>query len=107
MRAAVLLTQDAEDDLVALHAYVSAASSVARADALFTRLEAACRSLERLPRRGRVPPELERVGVVDFREILVRPYRIFYEIVGDVVHVHAILDGRRDLPELLAERLLR
>jgi toxin ParE1/3/4 len=107
MNAAVLLTQEAEDDLVALHAYVSAADSAARADALLTRLEAACRSLERLPRRGHVPPELQRVGVTDFREIHVRPYRIIYEIVGAAVHVHAVLDGRRDLPELLAQRLLR
>ncbi|MBI5478304.1 MAG: type II toxin-antitoxin system RelE/ParE family toxin [Deltaproteobacteria bacterium] len=107
MSVAVLLTQEAEDDLVALHAYVSATASVARADALLTRLEDACRSLETMPRRGHVPPELERVGVTDFREIHVRPYRIIYEIVDGDVHVHAVLDGRRDLPELLAQRLLR
>ena len=107
MNIAVLLTPEAEGDLVTLHAYVSATASVARADALLARLEAACRSLETLPRRGHVLPELERVGVTDFREIHVRPYRILYEVVDDAVHVHAVLDGRRDLPEILAQRLLR
>jgi toxin ParE1/3/4 len=107
MKAAVSFTPEAEDDLVALHAYVSSAASVGRADALLTRLETACRSLELLPRRGHVPPELDRVGVSEFREIHVRPYRIIYAIVEHDVHVHAVLDGRRDLPELLAQRLLR
>jgi toxin ParE1/3/4 len=88
---------------VALH--VRATESPA--DALLAPIERVCAGLARFPLRGHVPPELERIGVFEFREVHARPYRIIYEIVGRAVHVHAVLDGRRALQDLLARRLLR
>ena len=57
--------------------------------------------------RGHPPPELERIGMLDFKEIHYKPYRIIYEIYKSEVFVHCILDGRRDLQELLHKRVLR
>lgn len=57
--------------------------------------------------RGHIPPEMARLGVHDFREIHYKPYRILYEIIGTEVIVHAVVDGRRDLRDILAARLLR
>jgi len=45
--------------------------------------------------------------VFDFREVHVGPYRIIYEMGGRVVWVLAVLDGRRDIQDVLARRLLR
>ena len=107
MKYAVLLAREAEDDLVDIHRHIAASDSVDRADHVLTRIETMCRELGRFPRRGHAPPELERVGVFEFREVHFKPYRILYEVVGERVYVHAILDGRRDLHDLLARRLLR
>ena len=60
-----------------------------------------------MPERGHIPPELERIGVFGFREIHFKPYRIVYEIERKGVFIHCVLDGRRDLQELLESRLLR
>lgn len=60
-----------------------------------------------MPERGRIPPELERIGIREFREIICNPYRIIYTIMKSQVVVYCILDGRRDLQDLLEERLLR
>jgi toxin ParE1/3/4 len=60
-----------------------------------------------MPERGRIPPELERIGIREFREIMFEPYRIVYTGVKSQVCVYCILDGRRDLQDLLEERLLR
>jgi toxin ParE1/3/4 len=54
-----------------------------------------------------VPAEPGRVGVLEFREVTLKRYRIVYEVVGRTVYVHAVLDGRRDLEDLLVRRLLR
>ena len=59
------------------------------------------------PIRGHLPPELERIGVLDYKEIHYKPYRIIYQIIESTVYVHCVLDGRRDLQQLLEERLLR
>jgi toxin ParE1/3/4 len=51
--------------------------------------------------------ELNRVMVYAYRQIHVKVYRIIYQTIGDDVFVHCILDGRRDIEDLLQERLLR
>ena len=40
-------------------------------------------------------------------ELTIRPYRLVYRIEGDTVTVLAVFDARRDLEDLLFERLLR
>ncbi len=60
-----------------------------------------------MPGRGQLPCELECAGIYQYRQIHYKPYRIIYEIVNKDVFVLGILDGRRDLTEVLTSRLLR
>jgi plasmid stabilization system protein ParE len=39
--------------------------------------------------------------------VIVKPHRIVYRMRGDIVLVGAVVDGRRDLEDLLLERLTR
>lgn len=107
MNCRVRLIVDAEEDLFDLCRYVAEQDSPGAAERLLDRLETACRSLAELPERGHLPPELDRIGVPAYREIDLAPYRIIYRIASRAVFVHAILDGRRDLADLLHRRLLR
>ncbi len=52
-------------------------------------------------------PELATFGLRTWRELLVSPYRLIYRSDEQSVHVLAVLDGRRELHELLLERLVR
>ena len=98
---------DAEDDLFDIYRYVALNDSIEQAGRLFGDLRGACYSLRTLSRRGHVPSELQTIGVTQFREIRFKPYRIFYSLEGTSVIIHCVLDGRRDMQTLLAERLLR
>ena len=97
----------AEDDLFDIYAYILEHDSRQSAEYVFNEIEKVCDSLEHMPQRGHIPPELSRINVVQFLELHFKPYRVIYEIEGKKVFVHCILDGRRDLQELLARRLLR
>ena len=59
------------------------------------------------PARCRIVPELRSVGVVEYRELIVSPYRVFFRIVGTEVRIVGVLDGRRDLEETLVRRAMR
>jgi toxin ParE1/3/4 len=68
-------------------------------------LEEQANGLSRLPERGRVVPELRAIGILKFHEIIHKPWRIMYSIIGREVWIMAVLDGRRNLRDLLYERL--
>jgi toxin ParE1/3/4 len=103
----VFLVDEAEADILDICRYVMTHDSPEKAEYLFGKLQESCEGLANHPARGHVPPELERVRVYDYREIHFKPYRIIYRVSGKRVYVHCVLDGRRDLQELLLERLLR
>ena len=106
-RFAVELTQGAEDDLEAIHAWLAENRSPEDADALLDRLVEAIGTLERFPLRGSVPQELEALGIAEFRQLLLAPYRLIYRVAGDTAYVVVIADGRREMQSLLERRLLQ
>ena len=105
-RFRVVWAEAAARDLEEIVAFV-AEESPTSAERLLTTLRAKAASLEVAPKRGRVVPELARFAMRSWRELVVRPYRILYRVSGDTVTVLAAFDGRRDLEDLLLERLLR
>ena len=107
MKYKVFLIADAEEDIFEIYNYVAKHDSPGKADKLFENLQMTCLSLESFPERGHIPPELERINLIGFFEIHYKPYRIIYQILNNEVYIHCILDGRRELQELLEKRLLR
>ena len=53
-----------------------------------------------------MPPELQTIGMRDYRQIVSAPYRIIYRPIETTVFVVVIADGRRDMATLLERRLL-
>jgi toxin ParE1/3/4 len=107
MKYRVHVVRDAEEDMLDIWRYVVLSGSPGNAERLLDEFEHVIMSLENMPERGHIPPELKRVNVYAYREIHVKVYRIIYQAIGDDVFVHCILDGRRDIEDVLQERLLR
>ena len=107
MKYNVEIISDAEEDVFEIYKFIRQSDSPANAEYVFGEIMDACHSLSAVPKRGHLPPELQKIGILDFREIHFKPYRIIYQIINNTVFIHCILDGRRDLQELLERRLLR
>ena len=105
-RYAVVWTEVALRDVERLATYL-VDESPGRAEQILDRIIATGESLERLPERGRTPPELRAIQDRTWREVQQRPWRILYRISGKRVEIHGVLDGRRSLEDILMERLLR
>lgn len=46
-------------------------------------------------------------NVKSFRELIIKPYRIIFKIENDSVYIMGVFDGKRDLEEILIDRLIR
>ncbi|WIW90946.1 type II toxin-antitoxin system RelE/ParE family toxin (plasmid) [Sphingobium sp. V4] len=105
-RYEVELTHGAEADLEAIFDYLSDHRSSDDAAALLEKFLEKIEALEQFPLRGSVPKELEALGIREFRQLLLHPYRLIYRVTGNRVIVLLIADGRRDMQALLERRLL-
>ncbi|MFA5906085.1 MAG: type II toxin-antitoxin system RelE/ParE family toxin [Desulfobacula sp.] len=107
MKYNVYVISDAEKDLFEIYDYIKRSGYPQNAGKIFSEIETACQSLSFNPEKGHYPPELQRIDVHEYREIHVKVYRIIYQIIEEDVFIHCILDGRRDIPEILQQRNLR
>ena len=103
----VIIDPLAKLDLKEIFIFVAINDSIQSANKLLDGLEEACYKLEKYPERGHIPPELRQTGIKNYLEIHYKPYRIIYEIERNLVYIHSVLDGRRNIQEILNNRILR
>ena len=106
MKYNVYLVEDAERDQLEIYRYMAANDSKEKADRLRDNLERTILKLETMPDRGHFLPELERIGVSEYREVFFKPYRIICQAIRIDVFVFCVLDGRRDLQDILQESMV-
>lgn len=99
-------TDTALRDYESILSYVARASGILRARQLDAKLGRGISRLDTEPARCRIVPELREEGIDSYRELVIRPYRLMFRIDGRVVTLLAVVDGRRDLQELLLQRAL-
>lgn len=64
-------------------------------------------TLKHHPLRTRPLPELLHIPGLSYRELVLKPWRLIYQVRDNLVVILAFLDGRRDLEDVLYERLTR
>ncbi|NMC98301.1 MAG: type II toxin-antitoxin system RelE/ParE family toxin [Bacteroidales bacterium] len=64
-------------------------------------------SLKSFPNKGRIVPELLEYNINEYREILESYWRIIYRIDNDMVEIFTVIDARRNVQDLLVEKLKR
>jgi toxin ParE1/3/4 len=101
----VMLLENAGKDLMALYRYLNRAAGKTIAIKEIEFLEKACDSLSENPERGNVPRELERTGIFEYRQIIAKSYRIIYQIIENNVFIFGIIHGRRNVQEILRQRI--
>lgn len=106
MSRAVLLTAGAERDLASIYDYIVDSTGERTAERVLERLLEVAERLREFPERGSHPAELLALGIREFRQVPMDPYRIVYRVIDDRVIILLIADGRRDMQSLLAQRLL-
>ena len=71
----------------------------------FDKITEHSKTLESLPLRGRIVPELARHEISIYRELIIPPHRLMYRVDGNRVLIVAVFDARRNLEDVLLARL--
>lgn len=96
----ILWTRPGLADLRAMRDYIAAAGRPEAGRRLARQIRDGVEALAQHPRLGREVPEFPGSG---YREVIVTPYRVVYEISGGRVTILRVWHGRRDLTALEEE----
>ena len=102
----VLWAETAEEDLKSIIGYIYADSPSAARDCL-RKIKTKASNLCAFPQRGRVVPELKNQGILQYRELIIPPWRVIYRISEDQVYVLSVIDSRRNVEDVLLDTLVR
>jgi plasmid stabilization system protein ParE len=107
MTIKVVVLASAKQDLIELRAYLIKNFSPSVWQQSYQAIKDATRRLQQFPRSGTIPGEIEKLNLSQYRQVICGMNRIIYELRGDMIYLHAIVDARREMTLLLTRRMLR
>ena len=105
-RFKVIWTKNAELDLELIIEYIKI-NSISTAKKIFFEIKQESNKLHTLPERKRVVPEFQEIGIVKYREIIYKRWRMIYKIDDEKVYVLLVADSSRNLEDILFQRLIK
>lgn len=102
----ILWTATAKKDLEEIIDYI-AQDSIKIAIKQLKKIKEAAQQLITFSKQGRIIPELSKQNILKYHEIVISPWRLMYKIENNIVYVMAIIDGRRNIEDILLQRQLR
>lgn len=101
----VFWTQTAQQDLQRIIEYIAADSEI-QARRVYLSIKEKADNLRQMPLQGRIIPELRYYSILIYRELISPPWRIIYKTEEKKVWVLAVIDGRRNVEDILLNRFI-
>lgn len=101
----IIWARVAENDLKEIIEYIAFDSPV-NALRILKKINNKASSLYTMPERCRIVPELKDQGVMQYRELIVPPWRIMFRISEMKVYILSVLDSRRNIEDILLKRFV-
>lgn len=102
----VIWTKNAEFDLESIIEYIKT-DSIKIAKDIFFEIKNQCNQLSIFPNSRRIVPELQQIGILRYRELIFKRWRIIYKIEKEKVFILIVVDSSRDIEDILFQRLLK
>ena len=102
----VIWTKNAQYDLESIIEYIKI-DSINTAKKIFFEIKKECDNLYYFPERKRVVAELQQIGILKYREIIHKRWRIVFKIDTNKVYILLVVDSSRNLEDILFQRLMK
>ncbi len=102
----IIWSEDASLDLVDIISYIKMHSGKKIAKGIYTRIKRKVDNIIDFPKAGIIVPELYSIGITDIYQIIESPWKIYYKILENKILVLSVIDGRRNLEEILYKKII-
>jgi toxin ParE1/3/4 len=107
MKFIINWTDFANQDLNDIIDYMIDNGDINNAKNIYLKIKERCVLLELNPNQGRIVPEFEKLSIIKYREIIVKPWRIIYKVEKNAIYILVVIDGRRNTEEILLEKITK
>lgn len=110
MSYSVFILDDAEQDLLNIHAYIASQFSASLANEIYQEIRDGILLLETHPELGNLIPQLAALGMTDYRHMVVmNKNRVVYELdkKNMRIFVYLICSERQDYDAVIRRRIFR
>jgi plasmid stabilization system protein ParE len=94
-----------EKDLISIIEYIAIVNPTIAFEK-FKEIKERASNLCAYPDRGRIVPELQEQGIMQYRELIISPWRVIYRISKKSVYVLSVLDSRQNVEDILLKRFI-
>jgi len=101
----VFWARSAENDLISIIEFIHSENPIA-AKNILKKIKNKVSNLSSLPNRGRIVLELKDEGILQYKEVIISPWRIIYRISELNVYVLLVIDSRQNVEDILFQRLV-
>jgi toxin ParE1/3/4 len=106
MKFKILWSYDAKSDLIEIITYIKERSGSEIARKIYNKVRNQIGKIILYPESFRAVPELLDIGVTEIKELVESPWRIFFRIDNNEIKILTILDGRRNIEEILYKKMI-
>ncbi len=99
----VIWAKTAENDLLKIIEYIAQDSRIT-ALKILRKIKEQVTELYFSPAQCRIVPELYEQGITQYREMIIRPWKVIYRIQDSFIYALSVLDSRQNIEDILLKR---
>jgi toxin ParE1/3/4 len=106
MKYEIIWSKDAGDELAEIISYIKNNTGKMTAEKIYIKIIKEVKRVSKNPAGRRIAPLLREFGINYIHQLNINPWILFYKIAGKRMEIISIIDGRRNLEEILYKKIM-
>jgi toxin ParE1/3/4 len=106
MKYKIIWSKDAGEEIIEIISWYKYNAGKNIAQNIYTKIKSQIRKLKDMPGIGKQVQILKDIGINDYRQIVQDHWIIYYKVEKENVYIISVIDGRRNLEEILYKKII-
>jgi toxin ParE1/3/4 len=106
MKYKIIWSKDAGEEIFEIISWYKYNVGKSAAQRIYTKINSQIKKLKNMPGIGKKAQILKDIGIHDYRQIVQEHWIIYYKVERESIHIISVIDGRRNLEEILYKKII-
>jgi toxin ParE1/3/4 len=106
MKYKIIWSKDAGEEIVEIISWYKYNVGKNIAQKIYAKINSQIKKLKDMPGTGKKVQLLKDIGINEYRQIVQDQWVIYYKVAKESIHIISVIDGRRNLEEILYKKII-